>query len=411
MNKNYKLKITGILILVLSIVVLISMYYINSSSANTITVYKESVEEKVYAKGFICTESTLISANETGEVLFTCPEGKMIVPYYKIATIYSGVIDDDTRTTLKNLNDKIVYAGANVKNKDNIVGDVPTITREISKSISQAITETNENNYSNIYKIKNEINLYNKKLFELKGEKIEVKEENIEDEIIKVEQSLNLNKTEYKSPVHGMFSTKVTNFDELITPKKVTSLSPDEYDSIYNTKIEEQNDITPGKNFCKIVNNYEWYTVAKFKKEEIEGISEGSFVHLRILNKSDSKIPATVIYISDEEDEEVVVALKSTKHLDNIWVTDKIEFELILRTRSGFKVPPSAIIERGNEYGVYAIKDSVYKFIKVEPVLFEDKFVLLKDKTTEGGSEGENVILYDFVVVNPEHVKEGDFAH
>ena len=79
----------------------------------------------------------------------------------------------------------IPFAEANEKLGKNIVGDVTSINRDINNSIYTIITESNENNYENVYKLKNEILAYNKKLMELKGVKVEIKEENLNDEINK----------------------------------------------------------------------------------------------------------------------------------------------------------------------------------------------------------------------------------
>lgn len=410
MNINFKYKIIGILAIMLTIVVLGSMYYINSFSANVIAVYKETVEEKIKSTGIVTSDQTLVYANENGEPLFNCEEGKLITPYVKIATVYSGAIDEETKEKLRGLNDKIVFAQANERNKKNIIGDISSISRDINNTISQVITDTNENNYENVYKAKNEIVAYNKKLKELKGEKIEVQTENIENEIAKVEGDLSSSKQVYKSTTHGMFSTKVTNFDELLNPKKALTMTVSEYDKLYKTDIEEYTGVYKGKSFCKIINHYEWYIVSKFKKEKIEDIEVGDLVELRVINNSDHKVEGSVLYISEPEKDQVIAVIKSTKNLDNIWTSNKVEFELIKSTKTGFKIPHSAIIKKDGKEGVYVIKDSVYKFIEIEPLLYDDNYVLIKDRTTEGEPEGSNVILYDYIVVNPDNVTEGDFA-
>lgn len=411
MNKNYKYKVIGIFAVCLFLLVVGSMYYINSSSANTITVYKETVEEKITKEGIITSNQTLIYATSDGEALFNCQEGKLITPYVKIATVYSGDIDEETKESLRGLNDKIVFAQANEKSAKNIIGDISSISRDINNTISDVITKTNENNYEDVYKAKNEITAYNKKLMQLKGQKVEEYTENIENEIAKVEGSLNASKQIYKSTTHGMFSTKVTNFDELLTPEIAHKLTVGEFDKLFKTEIEEKSGVKSGQSFCKIINHYEWYVVSKFKKEEIEDLKKGSQVELRIINNSDHKVSGEITYISDEVKGNHIVVIKSTKNLNNIWTSNKVEFELIKSTKTGFKIPPSSVVEKDGVQGVYVIKDSVYKFIEIKPLLYGDNYILIKDRTTEGEPEGSNVILYDYVVVNPSNITEGDFAH
>lgn len=410
MNKNFKSKILGFALLIAVLAGGISMYYISTHSANTVTVYKETVENKIKATGIVCADQYLIKADSDGVALYNCREGKLILPYVKVATVYSGSITEEAGNKLRAINDKIVFAEANEKLGKNIVGDVTTINRDINNSLHTIITETNENNYENVYKLKNEILAYNKKLMELKGVKVEIKEENLNDEINKIEAQMSGGKKVYTSPVNGMFSTKITPWDELITPQSVMTLTVKEFDDLLKKKGEESEGVTSGKPFCKIINNYEWYIVSKFSTEAIEDLKVGKTIEIRVTTNSERKVEGTVSYISEAEHNESVVVIKSTKNLDNIWTSGKVEFELIKNTKTGFKVPQSALIEKGGKKGVYAVKDSLYKYIEVEPLIYDGEYVILKDKTLDGGSQRENIILYDYVVINPEKVREGDFA-
>ncbi len=410
MNKNFKSRILGIALLAAVLVGGISMYYISTHTAKTVTVYKETVENKITSTGLICADQTLIKAENDGVALYNCREGKLILPYVKIATVYSGELSEESKEKLRAINDKIVFAEANDSSGKNIVGDVASINRDINNSIHEIITQTNENNFENVYKIKNEIMAYNKKLMELKGVKVEIKEENLNDEIYKIEAGMNSGKKEYVSPVNGMFSTKITPWDELLTPSDITGLTVKAYNSLLKEDEKEENGVQAGKPFCKIVNNYEWYVVSKFSVKDIEDLEVGEKVEIRVTTNSDRKVEGTVNYISEAQNNEAVVVIKSTKHLDNIWTSGKVDFELIKNTKTGFKVPQSALMERDGKKGVYAVKDSLYKYIEVETVIYDGDYVLLKDKTLDGESQKNNIILYDYVVINPEKVREGDFA-
>ncbi|MBE7020630.1 MAG: hypothetical protein E7411_04260 [Ruminococcaceae bacterium] len=410
MNKNYKGKILGITLLIAVLVGGFAMYYINTHTAKTVTVYKETVENKIKSTGLICAPQTLIRAENDGIALYNCREGKLILPYAKIATVYTGEISDESREKLRAVNDKIVFAEANEKQGKNIVGDVTSINRDINNAVHEIITETNVNNFENVYKLKNEIIAYNKKLMELKGVKVEIKEENLNDEINKIEAGLTGGKKEYRSPVNGMFSTKITPWDELVTPESIMTLSVKDYKNLLKEDEVEAHSVKSGKPFCKIINNYEWYIVSSFPVSDIEDLEVDEWVEIRVTTNSDRKVDGIIKYISEASGKEACVVIKSTKHLDNIWTSGKVEFELIKNTKTGFKLPQSALIERDGKKGVYAVKDSLYKFIEVEPLIYDGDYVIIKDKTLDGESQRSCIILYDYVVINPEKVREGDFA-
>lgn len=415
MNRNFTQKIIGIIIIVVALVVGAAVYYVNTGSVNTITVYKDTVEEKIVGKGIVTADFYGIKATENGEALFALKEGKLVKPGTKIATVYTGDIDEKSKEILKALNDKIVFSEALNSSKKYIIGDLSSVNRDINSLFSRVIDETNENSYENVYELKSEILSYNERVMELKGIKIEAKvSDDIESQIARAEKNLNYTKKAYSSPLNGMFSAKVSNYDELINPELAKTLTPKTYDKIAKEEFELRNKVEAGQNFCKIINNYEWYLVSKFKKNEIDLIkksAENDNIRLRIINSSDNTVDGELVYVSEFEGNEAVAVIKSTKHIDGIWSAGNVEFELVTSTKTGIKIPNSAILEKDGKKGVYVIKDSVYKFIEIEPLLYDKGFVIVKDKGVDEASERSNVILYDFVVLNPKSVTEGSIAN
>ncbi len=415
MNKNFSQKLIGISVIILLIIIGVCIYFANTSNINTITVYKDTVEEKIIKSGIVTSEFTGVKATQTGEALFSLKEGRMVKPYTKIATVYSGEMDDESRNVLKALNDKIVFSEALESSKKYIIGDLGSVNRDINQVFDKIISETNENNYDNVYEHKSKIISYNEKVMELKGVKVEKKaSEDINEQIKAAEAKFNQEKKVYTSPVNGMFSAKVSNFDELINPEIALKLTPKEYDKIDSTEYEVYSGVAEGRNLFKIINNYEWYLVGKFSKEEVDLINKSiknvNSLKVRIINNSDNAVECSVSYISDIVKNEAVVVLKSTKHIDGIWTSGKVDFELITSTKTGIKIPQSAVIEKGGKKGVYVIKDSVYKFVEIDILLKDKNYFIVRDNATDEKSERENVILYDFVVINPKNVVEGSIA-
>ena len=175
MNINFNQKVIGIIVIIAVCIVGVGVYFINSGNVNTITVYKDTVEEKIHGKGIVTAYFTGIKANESGEALFSQKEGKMVKPGSKIATLYSGNIDEQSKEMLQALNDKIVFSEALSSSKKYIIGDLSAVNRDINTAFSTVISETNDNSYENVYELKSEIVSYNERIMELKGISIEKK--------------------------------------------------------------------------------------------------------------------------------------------------------------------------------------------------------------------------------------------
>ena len=237
MNKNFSQKLIGISAIILILIIGVCIYFANTSNVNTITVYKDTVEEKIIKSGIVTSQFTSVKATKSGEALFSLKEGRMVKPYTKIATVYSGEMDDESRNVLKALNDKIVFSEALESSKKYVTGDLGSVNRDINKVFDKIISETGEYNYENVYEYKSKIISYNEKALELKGVKVEKRaSEDINEQIKSAEARFNQDKQVYTSPVNGMFSAKVSNYDDLINPEIALKLTPKEFDKIYSTE-------------------------------------------------------------------------------------------------------------------------------------------------------------------------------
>lgn len=404
-------KILNIVIIVFLVCIIAGSLIFGADHANTITAVLETAESVVDGSGIVTVYGRLITANESGHVLYSVEEGKLIKKYTTIASVYSGEISDEMSEKLKLLNDKIAFSKSTEQYKNEVFNDIGSVNNEINNQFSRIISDTQTGDYSNVYNLKSRIITYHEKALKMKGETVAAPaSESDSTQSLRLEQELHVEKSVYTSPVDGMFSPRVDNFDKLLTPDTAVTLTPKSYKNLMKNDVKQEREIAKDVPFAKIINNFEWYLVSSLPSSEISDIEVGSNVDIVVKSVSDSKVNGQVIYISEEESKEKVIVIKSTKLVEGIYTADKVEFEIIKKSYKGLKIPTSSIIKKEGKEGVYTIKEGVYKFAEVE-VIFRDKnYVLIKDKSSGLESDGYNVILYDLVVSNPEKVKEGAIA-
>lgn len=404
-------KILNIVILTFLICIIAGSLIFGADKAQTVTVVADTAESVVSGNGIITLYSNLITAEEDGHVLYSVEEGKLIKKYSTVASVYSGEISEDMAEKLKLLNDKITFSKSTEQYKNEVFNDIGSLNKEINTRFTEIISDTAYGDYSEVYEHKSRIITYHEKTLEMKGEAVEnstVSDETAE--IAQLEQELNIEKKVYTSHSDGMFTPVVDNFDSLLTPDTAVTLTPKSYKELIKNEVEVITEVTKGKPFAKVLNNFEWYLVSSLPAGELTDISEGSAVSLSITSVSDSVVDGTVVYISEEESKENVVVIKSTKYIEGIYTADKVEFEIIKNSYRGLKIPASSVIKKEGKEGVYVVKDGIYRFAETE-ILFRDKnYVIISSSGTGQYSGGSSVILYDLVVSNPDVVKEGSIA-
>lgn len=394
----------------LILIISISLIF-GATSAKTVTVTAEKAENTVSGNGIVTMQVKFINSEQDGYALYSAEEGKLVKKYTPVASVYSGEINNEMIEQLKLLNDKMTFEKNAEAYKDEVFNDIGSINKEINQSFSEIMNDTSSGDYSKVYELKSRIVAYYEKALEMSGGTPVYKEETDGSGRIKeLEAQLNLTKQVYTSPMDGMFSPRIKNFDKLITPESALTLSPSDFENIMKNPVSENENVVADEPFAKIINNFEWYLVSSLDENDISELEEGSVVEIRITSLTDISVDGKVVYMSEAENGKKVIVVKSTKFIEGIYSADKVSFEIVKKSYKGLRIPISAIIEREDKEGVLAIKDGVYRFVEIN-VIFRDKsYVIIEDKSSEFTSVNSSIVLYDVVVSNPGNVKEGSIA-
>ena len=268
-------------------------------------------------------------------------------------------------------------------NKTTDLAKLNEYKKEITKLISKKASIAGENSPSGSYLKK----LYNQRT--------------------KLEEQLNSGAEYIKAPESGIVSYKVDGLEETLTPDNFSTLSKEFLEKL-NLKTGQ---IIATNDECgKVINNFKCYIATISDSKQAQEAKVGDSVKVMLSNNK--TIEAKIQYISQENDDEMLLVLEINKQIEELTNYRKISFNLIWWSYSGLKVPNSAIVEQDGLNYVVRNRAGYLTKILVNVKKQNDKYSIIKNYTTDelknlGFSSTEinkmkKISIYDELIVNPD---------
>lgn len=159
------------------------------------------------------------------------------------------------------------------------------------------------------------------------------------DERTKYEKQINDAKKELHSPKAGLVSYRIDGFEEILTTNSISNLTIGALNSL---KINSNQVIASSKTKVKVVDNFSCYIAIFMKSAESKEAKLDDKLYLRIENISNELIPATVEYISEEENGRLLF-LKIENGVELLTKYRKLNLDVVWWNYSGLKLHKSLI--------------------------------------------------------------------
>lgn len=226
----------------------------------------------------------------------------------------------------------------------------------------------------------------------------------------KLEEQLNSGAEYIKAPISGVVSYKVDGLEETLTPNNFSALSKD---FLQGLKLKTGQLIATNDECGKIIDSSKCYIATISNSEEAKVAQLDSKVKIRLSNNK--VIEAKITYISQENDEDVLLILEINKQISELANYRKISFDLIWWSSSGLKVPNQAIVEENGLNYVVRNRAGYLSKILVEVKRKNDKYSVVSNYDKEdlkelGFSDSQinsmkRIAIYDELVLNPDLTK------
>lgn len=222
-----------------------------------------------------------------------------------------------------------------------------------------------------------------------------------------LENQLNSGAEYIKAPVSGIVSYKVDGLEETLTPNNFSTLNKEFLEKL-NLKTGQL--IATSDECGKIIDSSKCYIATITNSEESKKAKIDDKVQIRLANNK--IIDAKISYISQENEDEMLVILEVDKQISELANYRKISFDLIWWSSSGLKVPNQAIIEENGLNYVVRNRTGYLDKILVNVTRKNNKYSIVSNYSTSelekmGFEKNEistmkKISIYDELILNPD---------
>lgn len=220
-------------------------------------------------------------------------------------------------------------------------------------------------------------------------EEVEAEIERTEEEIQKLEASLS--GTAITAPEGGIYSASCDGYETVLTPDMLEELTPSKLNSIKPTGGDDAN-------VGKLIYGDTWYYAAAITDEQALALEGRSTVTLRFAKGFSQELSMTIADISDSENGDRVLILKSDKFIAQTTLLRHQAATLVLRTYEGLRLPSKALrVNEEGVTGVYCMLGVRAKFKPVQVLYQGEGYTLVEAASTADDSamlrRGDEVII------------------
>ena len=220
----------------------------------------------------------------------------------------------------------------------------------------------------------------------------------------KLESQLNSGAEYIKAPASGIVSYKVDGLEETLTPDNFSTLSKEFLEKL-NLKTGQL--IATNDECGKIINNFKCYIATISNSKQAKNAKIGDKLQVRLSNNQ--TIDAKINYISQENDDDMLIILEINKQIEELANYRKISFDLVWWRYSGLKVPNSAIVNQDGINYVVRNRAGYLDKIPVDITKQNDRYSIIQnystDKLKELGlstTKIKKISIYDELIIKPD---------
>lgn len=406
-DKQKKKIVISIIVILLICYLVYTIYLLFKQPTDIFTVEEGIVYSEETDVGYIIRNEQVVEGNNYKNGMEQIKtEGEKAAKGESIFRYYSKN-EDNLKEQIADLDEKIqevMSAQSNLPTSDVIL---------IENQIDEKVEELN--NLTDVTKLaecKKEINELVTKKANIIGEKSPSGSylKQLEEQRVALENELNSGAEYISAPESGIVSYKVDGLEETLTPENFSTLSKEYLESL---NLKTGKIIATSDERGKIIDNFECYIATTSASEEAKNAKIGDDVQVRLSNNEE--IDAEIVYLSQENENEILLVLKIDRQIEELTNYRKISFDLIWWSYSGLKVPNQAIIEQDGLHYVVRNRAGYLNKILVNVKKQNEKYSIVSNYTTDELKElgftdsqiasNRTLYVYDEILLNPDLTK------
>ncbi len=341
---------------------------------STVVTEERLLEEKMSVEGVIIRDEKVITSPREGYLVWALDEGTRVGVGRVVAEVVSQPpVDDGIEGPVLEHEEKDITNMEEKESQDEGNEDVDSSMLEDSPD-SLYIDGGNEDETLDLKEIEYQasvmVNRLRKAIREGNMEEAESyynQLESLSQEQLIVHSSLQAGSSKIISPFSGIVSYYMDGLEDFYQPSLIHFLSSQQL-KVLNEEIKKISfgeKVGRGSPIFKIVDNYTWYFTVPVTPSQGE-ILQGArrlFLRFDFISPHDTRVE---VYHLEQEEDKTLVTFKVNEQLDNFYLHRQAGAEVIYAHFRGITVPEEALVEQGEEIGVYTIEKAVVRFRPVE---------------------------------------------
>jgi len=227
---------------VISLIIIINIVKLFNPDIKTDMVSHGEMEMAYSLDALLIRNETVVTAESSGVLESMVSENEMVRKDKHIASIYDEEVDETTKKKIIHINERInEIQHAKETSTDNFSDDY-RIESTINQKVSELIDASEKKDVSKMVSVNNEIGLLNDQKNALTGDKAKADEilSSLMAEKAEYEGKMTKSKQDLFSPASGIYSTNIDGFEKLVTEETAETITPEELENIFETKIPEE---------------------------------------------------------------------------------------------------------------------------------------------------------------------------
>lgn len=405
---NKKKIIIYVTFLLILLYLIYAVYLLVKQPTNKVTVENGTLYLEETNIGYIIRDEQVVKGNNYKNGIEQIKtEGEKTAKDDSIYRYYSQN-EDELKTKIAELDSKIQEA---LKGQTGTLpsSDVKMLENQLDEKI-ELLSHTTD--LSKMTEYKKQINDLITKKAKLTGEASAAGSylKQLYNERTKLEEQLNSGAEYITAPKSGIVSYKVDGLEEILTPNNFSELNKDLLEGL---KLKTGQLIATNSECGKIIDSSKCYIATITDSEQAKTAELEDKVKIRLSNNK--IIEAKINYISQENEDEILIVLEIDKQISELTNYRKISFDLIWWNYTGLKIPNQAIVEENGLSYVVRNRAGYLDKILVKVTRKNDKYCLVSNYETKelkelGFTETERksmkkISMYDEILLNPDLTK------
>ncbi len=369
-----------------------------SSTSKTTVALIGTYEEAFNGDAVIIRDEYPLKTDAKGKLQSVVANGQRVGRTQTVAYLFAGDIDRQAQQEVQRLARRIEEMEASLGSADIFAKDAVAVSRRIAAIAADVSLYGSQGKGQQVSRMKMDINMMLDKKNATGNGQADL--EKLKAQKSEAEKRLGSRSSLITASHSGTYFDSTDGYEEVLHIRDMQNLRIADIESVLANKGKRMQDASPYA-VCKTVDSSQWVAAIVTSAENAAGMKDGTAVSLRMTGEGVATVQGTVLSISEQEDNKVLIGIAGSHYVNNIFSNRIVNVDVIRKTYKGFKLPATALCKVDGKDVVYIVRPGGESVRNVQ-VIFrsEDTVIAKEDNKCENG-----LLLYDEVIVSPKKNK------